>query len=213
MNRMAMLLTLILIPVVAFSATPLKFGAGPQVGLSFSSFPDPAKDWYGTGIGFGAHGDMEIIKYVGIRLNLDYHMFGANTDKIAEQITQELVHQGYNVRAGDIKVEGLSAKVLGITINGLGKIPTASPLTPYGLLGFGIHSISISDPKVTVQNQAVQAGKPEGETKFGINFGAGTEFGVSKLVTLYFDIKYVIIFTSDNSTKHIPLTVGATFGF
>ena len=208
MNRMAMVLTLILIPVVAFSETPLKFGAGPQVGLSFSSFPDVVKDYYGSGIGFGAHGDMEIMKYIAVRLNLDYHMFGFNSDKFAQQLAQ-----ANNVNAGDIKVDGGSAKIFGITLNGLGKIPTASPVTPYGLFGFGIHANSISDLSVSYrgQPQPQLTRKFEGETKFGINFGAGAEFKVSKLVTLFFDIKYVIIFTSDNSTKHVPLTLGASF--
>ncbi len=208
MKQLMMVLTFLLVPVIAFAAGPLKFGGGPHIGFSFSSFPDVVKDYYGTGFGFGAHGDMEIMKYVGVRLNVDYHMFGASTDKLAQLIAQQ-----NNVNPSDVKVDGLSAKVLGITVNGLGKIPTTSPVTPYGLFGFGIHNISVSDANVTYRGQPAGNVKVDmGETKFGINFGAGAEFGVTKLVTLFFDFKYVIVFTSDNSTKHMPLTVGATFG-
>jgi opacity protein-like surface antigen len=201
-------ITVVLLILAGSASGQMKFGGGAQVGVSFSSFPKPVSDYFGTGFGFGAHGDLDIMKYFAARLNVDYHMFPSNKDKIKNDVAQQA-----NVAASDIGIDGLNGSVVGITANGLGKIPTKSPFTPYGLIGLGIHIISISDGKVTYQGQAVPNANIKGntETKFGLNFGAGTEYALGQL-KLYLELKYVLIFTSDNSTSHFPVMVGVTFG-
>jgi len=192
--------------LTASTASAIGFGGGVHGGVSFSSFPKAVKDYYGTGFGFGAHGDLKIIKYLTARLNVDYHMFSSDKNKIIEEIARD-----NNVATSDLSFEGFNASVLGITLNGIGRIPLGkSPVTPYGLAGLGINILSISDPKLTYQGQDVTSqifGKPETETKFGINFGAGAEFALAGF-SLYAEVKYVIIFTENENTSHIPITVG-----
>ena len=81
-----------------------------------------------------------------------------------------------------------------------------------GLLGFGMHIASVSDLKVSYQGQPVTVTGTSGlgsDTNFGMNFGAGSEFGLGN-VKLYFEVEYVLIFSSGSSTGHIPITVGVT---
>jgi hypothetical protein len=44
-----------------------------------------------------------------------------------------------------------------------------------------------------------------------MNFGAGAEFKLA-VVRLFFEFKYVLVFTDGSSTGLIPLVVGASFG-
>ena len=187
----------------------LSFGGGPHVGFSFSSFPKAVKDYYGMGLTFGAHGDLNIIKFVTVRLKFDYNTFSSDKDKIVSQLAAT-----NNVPASDLKMEGLNAGVIVIGIDGLGKIPTGSMFTPYGIFGFNMNFLSVSDPKLLYRGQDVTNqvfGKTEGETKFGINFGAGGEIKFG-MVKAFLEVKYALIFTSGEGTNHLPITLGVSFG-
>jgi opacity protein-like surface antigen len=207
-RAIAVLLALLL--VSSLSSAQLSFGGGAQAGLSFSSFPKipGVESPYGMGFGFGGHGDLNIMKYIGLRLNVDYHMFPIDKAKITDAVAR-----ANGVAPGDLSFSGLTVGILGITVNGLGKLPLAGPVTPYGIIGLGLHMISTSDPKLTYQGQDRTReggfGPVEGKTKFGLNFGAGAEFKLGS-IKLYADIKYVLVFTENESSGHIPFTVGVT---
>ena len=199
---------------LAFSATlasaQLSFDGGAHAGLAFASFPKPVSDYYGTGFLFGAHGDLNIIKYFAVRLNLDYATFASNKDKIKTALAN-----ANGVQASDIGFDGLNTSDFSVFVNGLGKIPIqGAPITPYGLVGFGLNFLSASDGTVTYQGTAQpQAGiKGDSSTKFGLNFGAGSEFRVASKVKLLLEFKYVIVFTDNESTSYFPIVVGASFG-
>jgi opacity protein-like surface antigen len=210
MKRLAMLLGLFA-GIATASAQSLSFGGGPHVGLSISSFPKAIKDYYGMGLVFGAHGDLNIVKFLSVRLNFTYHSFGFDKTKFIQVLAQQS-----NLNPSDLAFEGYTSRAILIGLDGLGKIPTGSVVTPYGVVGFGINLLSASDPKLTFQGQDVTnlAGlqPASSETKFGINFGAGSEFKVGPTMKLYLEIKYAIIFTSNESTSHIPIVIGASFG-
>jgi hypothetical protein len=201
------LLVLALCIVSVISNAQVSFGGGAQAGIAFSSFPKGISDYYGMGFGFGGHGDLNFGKYFTGRLNVDYSMFSSDKDKLKSQLAQ-----ANNVQASALDLSGLNISDFGIMLNGLGKLPTGTMVTPYAIVGVGIHIMNISDGKVTYQGQEfpVQTGLGS-QTKFGLNFGAGSEFSLG-MAKLYFDVKYVIIFTEGNSSGIIPLTFGVTFG-
>ena len=206
------ILTIVCCGVLASSVATaqLSFGGGGHAGVAFSSFPKAISDYYGTGFVVGGHGDLNIIKYVTVRLNLDYASFASNKTKIAEILANQ-----NNVAASDIDFSGLNTSDFSIFVNGLGKIPIqGSPLTPYGLFGFGLNFLSASDGTVsyrgTPQPQATIKG--DSSTKFGLDFGAGTDFALNRSVKLFFEFKYVLIFTENESTSYVPLVVGVTLG-
>jgi opacity protein-like surface antigen len=195
------------------AASEVKFGGGPQAGIAFWLTPDyeagnQKLSLYGTGWTFGGHGDLIVMKYFTGRFSLDYTMFSSDKKAIENLLAQA----NPNAVASAIAVDGLNVSDFSIGLTGLGTLPTKSAFTPYALFGFGIHFVSISDPKVTYQgvDQGQVIPKVDSETDFGLQFGAGTEYRL-KGVTLFLEVKYQLIFTKDKSTGIFPITIGATF--
>jgi hypothetical protein len=119
------------------------------------------------------------------------------------------------VPTSTLEFTGLNSSDFSIMVDALGKIPIqGSPLTPYGVFGFGMNFLSASDGVIKYQGveQPNLGIKGDSSTKFGLNFGAGAEFAVSPMVKLFLEFKYLLVFTSGESTGLLPLMVGATFG-
>lgn len=202
--RKTIVLAVALVLGAAASQASVRFGGGAHGGLSFSSFPKPSNELFGLGFGGGAHGDLNINEYFGVRLNLDYTTFASDKSKL-KQIFRVTDGAGNRV---DADFSGLNTSIFGITANAIGRIPTGSAVTPYGIFGLGLHIGSTSDLKIDFQgnNIATVSGGETG-TNFGLNFGAGSEFRVGA-TKLFFEAKYVLVFTEGSSTGFVPLTFG-----
>jgi opacity protein-like surface antigen len=185
-----------LLPLTVFAQ--VKIGFGPHVGISFSSLGGAAaggvkpSEIYGMGFNFGAQGEVEVMKYIGIRLGLDYGIFSPDKTKL-------------NFAEG---VSGLSVGVFSIMVSGIGKLPLKGGFTPYGILGFGLHMSSASD--VTYSGQVVYKA-PAGTTDFGMNFGAGAEYRVTKNIGIFSEFKMILVFSSGSSSSMFPFQFGANF--
>ena len=201
-----LILVLLVLAGLQPATADIRFGGGAHGGLAFSSFPDPIGEFYGMGFGAGAHADLSIIEPVAVRLNFDYNRFASDKTKLANQFS-------VTDPAGNpvpFEVSGLDATVFGITANVLGKIPTGSAVRPYGTVGLGIHMLSTNDFKLTSGGQTLlEQSSGDATTRFGLNFGAGTEFLLGS-ATLFVEAKYVLVFT-DNSSAYIPITFGVAF--
>ncbi len=100
-------------------------------------------------------------------------------------------------------------RMLGGTANALFAFPSASPVRPYLLAGPGLYN-----GKTTIDG----LGSSQSDTKFGMNAGAGFDFGMGK-AQLFAEARFHAIFkgavdaTSGNETTAymIPLTVGLRF--
>jgi opacity protein-like surface antigen len=214
MKRLAMiLLALIVVGNTSLARSP-RFGGGVHGGISISAFQELISDAYGIGPTFGAHGDLRIIPAFTVRLAVDYHTFSPDEAKLKALVGAVLSIDPATVSS----ISGGSINVFAVTVNGIGRVRTGSRVTPYGLLGLGIHSISMSDIEGTTT--AGDQGKLteddvnfKGGTKFGLNFAIGSDFMVSKSVTLFFQVGYTLVFTEDESNGAIPILVGVTFGF
>jgi hypothetical protein len=207
--KRALFCVVVLMFVANLAVGQVSFGGGAQMGIAIAMFPDAIKDYYGMGLGFGGHGDVNIIKYVTARLSMDYYTFGFDSKKYLD-----LVAKQNNVAASTLDMSGLRINDLAITVSGIGKVPLRGIVTPYGIFGFGLNFVSSSDPKVTYNGNDVTAqlgmGKGDSSTKFGLHFGAGSEFHIG-MVKAYFEFKYAMIFTEGQNTNYLPLTVGVTF--
>jgi opacity protein-like surface antigen len=208
MKRLSLIL-LVLAFVGTAGRAEMKFSLGAQAGASFSSFPKAIKDFYGTGFGGGVHGDLKVLDFLTTRLSFDYFSFASDKDKVIAAY----VADNPGTQASDFSFEGANVGIFSIYADALGKIPTGSTVTPYGLVGLGLNFVSTSEGKVTYQNtpQPQANVKSSSETDFGMNFGAGVEFALSS-VTLFFEGRYVLIFSENESSSHIPLMVGVNFG-
>jgi opacity protein-like surface antigen len=216
------LVALALLIASAPAMSQISFGGGVQGGLSIASFPDEIKDFYGVGFGGGAHLDVNVLRYLTLRLNGDFFTFPSDKKKVGALLAQQFsVNEGGTWVAADpakTTVEGYNARAIGITLNGIGKIPTKSVVTPYALLGVGLHIVSASDMSVSytglgdITKDLVEGdivSQPESKARFGLNFGAGSEFSLGG-AKLYIEVRYVMIFTPDKKTNHIPITIGVT---
>jgi opacity protein-like surface antigen len=105
-------------------------------------------------------------------------------------------------------VDGHS-RMLGGTANALFAFPSASPIRPYLLAGPGLYN-----GKTTIDG----LGSSESTTKFGMNAGAGFDFGMGK-ASLFAEARFHAIFkgatdlaTGDEKSAYmIPITVGLRF--
>lgn len=208
---MEKLLVILALLVASFSVSPAQFSfsGGPHGGLTFSSFPQGVKDFYGIGFGGGAHADLNIASFLTTRLNFDYNTFPSDKTKLKTQFS---VTDPNGNPTNNFDVTGGNVSIIGISLNGIGKIPTHSSVTPYGMIGFGLHILNQSELKVTAGgNTLLTIPSPSSDTNFGMNFGAGVEFGLGYRTKLFVDVKYVLIFTQNANSSHLPVTVGFSF--
>jgi opacity protein-like surface antigen len=198
-------MALALVVFAAPSRAEIRFGGGVQGGMAISAF---SSDFYGLGFGGGAHGDLRILDELTVRLSADYNMFPSNKDKVHDLF----VVTDPNGNRIPFEVTGGNRTIVTIGVNAIGKIPTHSVVTPYGILGLGLNIGSMSDVKITASGETISTlPAPSADTRFGLNFGAGSEFSVSRSSRLFFEVKYVLIFTPDQSIAYVPFTLGWSF--
>ena len=114
----------------------------------------------------------------------------------------------FYTRFGLDGIDGHS-RMLGGTANALFAFPSASPLRPYLLAGPGLYN-----GKTTIDG----LGSSESSTKFGLNAGAGFDFGMGK-AQLFAEARFHAILkgtvdatSGDEKTAYmVPLTVGLRF--
>lgn len=116
---------------------------------------------------------------------------------------------GFYNRFGLDGIDGHS-RMIGATANALFAFPSAAVARPYLLGGVGLYN-----GKTTVTG----LGSSDSQTKFGINAGAGFDFGVGR-ARLFAEGRFHAIMkgatdvnTGDEKTAYmIPITVGVRFG-
>ena len=91
------------------------------------------------------------------------------------------------------------------TANAVYKFQTSedTKVRPYLIGGVGLYNGKVTGDDVT--------GDPESQTDFGINAGAGFDF-VAGAVGLFVEGRFHNVFTEDESTNFIPITVGVRLG-
>ena len=115
---------------------------------------------------------------------------------------------GFYSRLGLEGIDGHS-RIIGGTANAVFAFPGAGPARPYLLGGAGVYNM-----KASVEG----LGDSESETKFGLNAGAGFDFGLGK-ANLFADVRFHAILkggvdaaTLEEATAYmIPVTVGLRF--
>jgi hypothetical protein len=105
-------------------------------------------------------------------------------------------------RAGDLKT-----KMLYGTANLVYKFKTSeeSRFRPYLIGGGGVYNVK------TNGNDDIIGDVDESDTKFGINAGAGFDFKAGS-AGLFIEGRFHNVFTPDNNTTFIPITIGVRLG-
>jgi len=213
MRSVTAIVAFILLTNMVNAQQRVTFGAGAQAGIAIEAFQASIKDYYSIGYGGGGHFDVNFMPALTTRMNIEYYSFASDKDKLKQQLAPL-----YGVQPGDIT--GLSGGTIGVfivSLNAIGRVPTGTNVSPYGLFGLGIHSISLSDLSgsafgqtgtLTAEDLGVKTG-----TKFGLNFGVGVDMRVARGVNLNLEFKYVLVFTEDETNAAMPIMVGVTFKF
>ena len=169
----------------ALRAQGAEFSLGGGIGIPLDTFDDEAKlGWHGlAGISFVPNGWP-----VGIQIDGSYQQFSLD----------DAAFPGFS---------GLKNRLIMGTGNIVFKFKTSEESTfrPYLIGGGGVYNSKITgsdDPSDVL---------PGGETKFGINAGAGFDFKAGG-AGLFIEGRFHSVFTEGPNLKFIPITVGIRLG-
>ena len=194
---------LLVTAVNVFAQEPNKVELYGNSGISFPAGPDEFSDYWkmgfnlGGGIGYPLTPNFVLIGY------FDFNSFKFDDDAFLED---------YGLGGSGLSVSGGEASV--ITLSGNLKInlqTSSSQARPYLIGGIGLFKLSVSD--MTIYDRFGGFAKTEGdsETAFSVLLGAGIDFAVGERMDLFFEGKYAIGFTEDESTQVLPIKLGLKF--
>lgn len=176
-----LLSTLLTASVSAQLSSPIKVYAGG--GLSEQHKPPVFGDWYKTGWHLTAGVGYDVMPFVELAGNFEYHTFSNNLSGIV----------GGTVDGGDIRAAmfGLHAKVKP-------SLPMI-PIKPYGLAGIGLAKVTQSDfdwpseTKIGTADDWDAALGLDDQTKFYYCFGGGIMYSLFPKVSLFAEARYTTI--------------------
>ena len=160
------------------------FNVGGGVSLPLGDFGDQAD--------LGFHGLVGVTFQpenlpVGIRVDGMYHMWGGNEDTF-----------------GDLDV---NARAIAGTANAVYTFQTSEMSTfhPYLIGGIGLYNTALT-------GDDVPDAFDDSTTDFGVNAGAGFNFAAGESINLFVEGRFHTVFTEEESTNFVPITVGVRFG-
>ncbi|MFN2399633.1 MAG: outer membrane beta-barrel protein [Gemmatimonadaceae bacterium] len=197
MNRLSNALSVLLLSLVTvapqaqeMSESSVTFGLGAGVSLPIGAFGDVAET--------GFHGQAMIGFLipnipVSMRGDLMYHSFS-----------------GKDVSAFGTTFKGPDSRIIAGAVNGTWNLSRSDDASGSG--GSNVYLIG----GVGLYNFKAEGGDDEdfdesSETKFGLNVGAGFLFNLVGLDT-FAEARFHNVFTSDESVRMIPITIGVMFG-
>lgn len=199
---------------VVFARTPGSYSLGGFGGLSLPQGPDEFKDYFKSGIGFGAEFKYNINEKMSLVGSFASLPFKFNEDKMAEEVAGVVGDEiEVNIEGGGLKYNVIQANLLMYLSQ-----PEAS--TGFYLTGGGGYYMGKSQNpdkvEITYMGQTLDItdmleGEEESENDLGVNFGAGLELAMGTSMNLFVEGKYHIVFTEDESTKFITLMGGLRF--
>jgi hypothetical protein len=198
----------------AAPARALTFGVSGGVSLPLGDFGDGVK----TGFNAGAHIAFKpAMLPFGVRVEGQYNRFAVK-DLGLDDFGGDSVDLGGDFGEEfpfDLDLDG-NARLLSGTINAVFGVPAASSaFRPYVIGGVGVYN-----EKVSFSVLGITAS--QSQTKFGINGGAGIEFGLGR-VAAFAEARYHMVFDkedgddddfgggSTSNTTFIPISLGIKF--
>lgn len=182
---------LALVAAPASAQSGVNFGVGGGASIPLGDFADEAVGgaeigYQGTAfVGFQGGANLP----VGFRIDGMFQRFGLNDDAIG---------------GGDFDV---NYQLISGTANVVYEFATSEEtrFKPYLIGGGGIYNLD------TKGDDADDLGFEGDATKFGLNAGAGFNFAFGN-VGLFLEGRFHNVFTEDNNTNFIPITLGLRFG-
>ena len=123
---------------------------------------------------------------IGIRIDGLYHRISGDEDVLlADDVNMQIIN-------------GTVDAVYSLTSS------TDTPIRPYILAGGGIYNVK------PVGDDVLEG--TDGDTKFGINAGAGFDFKASDNLGIFLESRFHLIFTDPDNINMLPISVGVRIG-
>lgn len=209
--------TVLLVLLLALGATgnasgQVKVFVDGGLGVPTGDFGDGWKTGFAGGFGLG----YEAARGFELSGRFHYNKFGLSEDgETAMAFLMVLAAGGTLSDLPYVTVDGGDAQLLEFMTEGKYLFPTKSSFKPHVIVGLGLVNVSISDIDGLYNRPGFQTAvitlESDSETKVAMNFGAGAEITISPRANLFFEGKYLTIFTEDEATSVIPLRAGVNF--
>lgn len=211
---------MILLAVLAFALvascayaqrTPGTYSIGAFGGVAMPQGPDNFKDYFKSGYGFGGEVKYNVNPKMSLAGSFSMISFGIKEDAFAGDVGIE--DAKLTIEGGGIKVNAIQANVLYYLM------PAGSATELYAIGGAGYYMQKAESPdKVEVEVEGetydmtdmFDIGEDEGENDIGVQFGLGMDLPLGSM-NLFFEGKYHIVFTEDESTKLLTVMAGLRF--
>ncbi|MEG8948171.1 hypothetical protein [Rosettibacter firmus] len=170
-----------------------------NTGFSLPSQPETFSDYWNTGINIGGGLGFPFSSSLVFVGRVDYNNFSFDE----EGFLKDNNFAGYGV-----SISGGSASIVTITGNlKANLISTPNSVSPYFVGGIGYFKMTIDEFTISALGESE---KVEGDTEsaFSVLFGVGVDIPAGETMSIYFEGKYGIGFTEDESKKYFPLNAG-----
>lgn len=169
--------------------------------LGFPSTPDRFTDGYDA-VTFGGGVGLGYVLNRRITLTGSFHYLFAPLDE-----------DGYRQSAKtSALVDGGGRNILYGSIGAVVYVLPEGSLRPYVLGGAGVYSLIQNDLTLTTGSTRT-TNQFDADGAFGLNGGVGVEYAVGDAVGIYVEGQYLVGFTENDATGHVPVRGGVTFSF
>ncbi|MBN2200558.1 outer membrane beta-barrel protein [bacterium] len=206
------ILALALIASCAYAQrTPGTYSIGAFGGVAMPQGPEEFKDYFKSGLGFGGEFKYNVNPKMSLAGSFSMVNFGYNVDQLEKEF--DLEGAKLTVDGGGVKVNVIQANVLYYLM------PAGSATELYAIGGGGYYMMTPKNPdKVEIEfegekldiTEMFEMGEEESENDFGVQFGVGMDLPLGSM-NLFFEGKYHIVFTEDESTKLLSVMAGLRF--
>ncbi len=191
--------------------TPGTYSIGAFGGVAMPQGPEEFKDYFKSGYGFGGEVKYNVNPKMSLAGSFSMITFGIKEDAFGDDIGIE--DAKVTIEGGGIKVNAIQANVLYYLM------PAGSATELYAIGGAGYYMQKMESPdKVEVEVEGetydltdmFDMGEEDGENDIGVQFGLGMDLPLGSM-NLFFEGKYHIVFTEDESTKLLTVMAGLRF--
>jgi opacity protein-like surface antigen len=193
----------------AGAARAFTLGASGGLGVPVGDFGERVK----TGFNVGAHLAFKpAVLPFGVRVEGQFNRFGIKGVGLDDLGGGDIDGEFDEEFPFDFDIDG-NARIISGTINGVLGVPAASSaVRPYLIGGAGVYNEKVS---INILGLSVS----DSRNKFGLNGGAGIEFGLGGLAA-FIEARYHVIFdaeddeetgASGSNTQYVPISFGIKF--
>lgn len=191
--------------------TPGTYSIGAFGGVAMPQGPKEFKDYFKSGYGFGGEVKYNVNPKISLAGSFSMVSFGIKEDAITD---------GFDMDGAKVTIDGGGVKVNAIQANVLYYLmPAGSATELYAIGGAGYYMQKMESPdKVEVEVEGEKyditdmfdMGSEDSENDLGVQFGLGMDLPLGSM-NLFFEGKYHIVFTEDESTKLLTVMAGLRF--